>query len=230
MDNISTFIWAYRKVNCMNSKSNFLACVMAVFFTASFGSTVNAALDLDSCWVKFPTSGIYLCSVPDGSGTTLDDEGGVIEVWLQDSSWNGIANFPKEDIALFTSKDGYGCFDGEIMYADSDTDSSGYTTFSGAWFAGGEFEIDSVFVRIKLGQLWYTLTEVISGGDSQGRCYWFHSKSPDIDGSNSVNLTDTQLFVADFQTNNLRSDLNWDGQVNLSDLPILSAAIGASCP
>ena len=55
----------------------------------------------------------------------------------------------------------------------------------------------------------------------------------DIDGDGNVNLSDIPLFAADYLagTHPARSDINGDGLVDLSDIPLLAAAIGTTgCP
>jgi hypothetical protein len=47
--------------------------------------------------------------------------------------------------------------------------------------------------------------------------------APDVNGDGSVDFCDGVVFTADFFSNNLRSDFNNDGVVNLSDAAILAA-------
>lgn len=58
----------------------------------------------------------------------------------------------------------------------------------------------------------------------------FFVNSPDINGDLVVNLQDIQLFVADYHgAYSFRSDFNFDGEVDLSDLAVLTGGVGATC-
>ena len=55
--------------------------------------------------------------------------------------------------------------------------------------------------------------------------------SPDINGDGTVSLTDVPLFAADFYgPYAFRSDFSWDGAINLSDVVRLATSLGESCP
>ena len=56
--------------------------------------------------------------------------------------------------------------------------------------------------------------------------------SPDINGDLIVNLTDISLFAVDFfgAVYMYRSDFNYDGAINLTDLAMLAPTIGVPCP
>lgn len=55
--------------------------------------------------------------------------------------------------------------------------------------------------------------------------------SPDINGDLHINLSDVSLFAADiYRSYDYRSDFNWDGAVNLSDIVFMATGLGASCP
>ena len=55
--------------------------------------------------------------------------------------------------------------------------------------------------------------------------------SADLNGDGVVNLSDVPLFAGDFSGSyHFRSDLQYDGVVNLSDIPRLAAGMGAICP
>lgn len=55
--------------------------------------------------------------------------------------------------------------------------------------------------------------------------------SPDLNGDGNVNLTDVPLFSAAFNgTPTFAADLHADGSVNLADVPVLARSIGARCP
>jgi hypothetical protein len=56
--------------------------------------------------------------------------------------------------------------------------------------------------------------------------------SADLNGDGAVNLTDVPLFAGDFYGGSyaFRSDFAFDGSVNLSDVVKLAQALGANCP
>jgi len=56
--------------------------------------------------------------------------------------------------------------------------------------------------------------------------------SADLNGDGVVNLTDVPIFAGDFYGGvyQFRSDFAFDGAVNLSDVVRLAQALGASCP
>lgn len=56
--------------------------------------------------------------------------------------------------------------------------------------------------------------------------------SSDLNGDGNVNLTDVPLFANDFYAGvyAFRSDFSYDGTVNLSDVVKLAQALGAACP
>jgi hypothetical protein len=87
------------------------------------------------------------------------------------------------------------------------------------------------------------LLPLLGGGHAEGpQAFWLRApgiicaynldmlisvNSPDIDADLIVNLTDVVLWSMDyFQGYHYRSDLFWDGQINLSDLVYLARALG----
>ena len=55
--------------------------------------------------------------------------------------------------------------------------------------------------------------------------------SADIDGDLHVTIADLQTFANDFYgAYRYRSDLRWDGMVNLSDVAAFAAVLGTTCP
>jgi len=72
----------------------------------------------------------------------------------------------------------------------------------------------------------------ISGAFLAGATLPINHNSADIDGNGAVNLSDVPLFAGDFYggMDPFRSDFAFDGVVNLSDVVRLAQALGASCP
>ncbi len=165
-----------------------------------------------------------LFNVPSGNGSPFTGAvkvgGGTadatITLIIRDGAGLPIANYPSED-AWIESQDGgmVACLGGAT--ADFSTDVNGETVFQTALHAGGS----------SLAQ-----TVVLINGNALVNTLPIGYNSPDIDGSGAVNLTDVQLFAGDFSlvSYSFRSDFWFDNIVNLSDIPLLAASIGAVCP
>ena len=165
-----------------------------------------------------------LFNVPDGNGNAFTDAvkvgGGVedatITVIVRDGAGVAIANFPFEDVWIESVDAGMVACTGGAT-ADASTDVDGMTEFQNALQAGGASLAD---------------TQVLINGNAVPGTLPVSYNSSDIDGSGAVNLTDVQIFAGDFfdVSYQFRSDLFFDNVVNLSDLPLLAATIGAACP
>ena len=164
-----------------------------------------------------------LMNVPNGNGNPFTAAGSgsgsidaTITVVVNDGTPAAIANYPFEDIWLESIGGGMVACTGGAT-ADASTDALGMTQFQTPLQAGGSDFGNSIVLINGI---------AIPGSVALG------FNSPDIDGSGAVNLTDVQIFAGDFFAAgyNFRSDLFFDSIVNLSDLPLLAAAIGASCP
>jgi hypothetical protein len=94
---------------------------------------------------------------------------------------------------------------------------NGSTQFQNALQAGGSSLTD---------------TRVLINGNALANSLPVSYNSPDLDGSGAVNLTDVQFFAGDFfaVSYSFRSDLFFDNVVNLSDIPVIAATVGSSCP
>lgn len=180
--------------------------------------------DVNECSATSAHAGFaVLYNVPNGNGnpfTAAVGGGGTVDatitVVVNDGTPAPIANYPFEDIWLESVDGGMVACTGGAT-ADASTDALGVTDFQTPLQAGGFSLADT---RVLINGL------AIPGTVALGY------NSPDIDGSGAVNLTDVQLFAGDFfdVAYNFRSDLFFDAVVNLSDLPLLAAAIGAACP
>ena len=178
--------------------------------------------DVNQCSATSGHAGFaVLMNVPNGNGNPFTAAGpgvtdATITVVVNDGTPAAIANYPFEDIWLESVDAGMvACVGGAT--ADASTDALGVTQFQTPLQAGGWSLADS---RV-----------LINGQAIPGTIALGHN-SPDLDGSGAVNLTDVQIFAGDFfdVAYNFRSDLFFDATVNLSDLPLLAAAIGAACP
>jgi hypothetical protein len=182
--------------------------------------------DVTKCDAVRAGVGTYvLMNSPNGIGNTflqckaLGISGfldGTITVTVRDVFSAPIANYPFEDITL-SSLDGGMAFCTGGNTADASTDVDGVTQFQNPLNAGG-FSTSASQVKIN--------NQALSNTIALGYV------SPDISGDGVVNLSDVSIFGADFYDVNYqyRSDLFFDGDVNLSDLGDLAAHLGAACP
>ncbi len=165
-----------------------------------------------------------LFNVPDGNGNAFTEAvkvgGGVadatITVIVRDGAGVPVVNFPSEDTWIESVDGGMvACTGGAV--SDASTDLDGMTQFQNAMQAGGGSLAD---------------TRIIINNNAMANTLPIGYNSSDLDGSGAVNLTDVQLFAGDFFdiAYKFRSDLFFDNVVNLSDLPLLAATIGGSCP
>jgi hypothetical protein len=176
------------------------------------------------------TEPVSLCCLPDGSGDRLDDcqlFGGsridaTLRVTMVNENGTPVA-FAAERLAL--APDAYGAPTGPTyclpLHPETDCDPTGRTAFSGAAAAGGHHRAtvgEHVAVLVDGGLVYDPPQLQIS------------YNSPDIDGDLRVDLTDVILFGQDyFGAYDYRSDFHWDGQINLSDLVLLSGGLGVRC-
>ncbi len=183
--------------------------------------------------VSFATQGpLSVFSAPDGSGYSFtqacDPTGqfvdGTLSIILYSDSppWGDpLPFFPREDIFLVDlTGDLVPCTGGTIP--DANTDADGVTTWSNPMFAGGSAEPDGVN-RLAF---WVNGWILESDGLEELRI-----NSADHNGDLLVNLTDVHLFTLDYYgPYSYAGDFRWDGTVNLSDVALLAASLGASCP
>lgn len=91
-------------------------------------------------------------------------------------------------------------------------------------FGGGHSEIDENGNPISSAVVHW------GPGDCGAHPIELYINSPDINGDQSVDLGDVGAFVIDyFGGYNFRSDFFYDGVINLADVGIMGAALGARC-
>jgi hypothetical protein len=157
--------------------------------------------------------------VPDGSGTTLSNEGLTISVVVVDNGNVPIPGYPFQDI--WWDDIGNGdlalCQGGTV--ADANTNGSGLTTISGGAAGGGWTQSG---VRV------YLAGVPVTGSPAMA----IDVNSPDINGDLVVNLADLGDFAGDFNdpAYNFRSDFTCDGTENLADVGDFASANASSCP
>ena len=192
-------------------------------------STQAQFLDCSTVSIATP-AGVtaVLYNLPNGQGSPLTGAGSIggivdatITLTLRDLNCEVVANFAAADMWLEKSvAAGTGnfvmCMGGTI--ADRNTDANGVTTWTAPLRAGG----------------WSTsrtMVVVNGGAITSSPGVLLSHNSPDINGDETANLADIPLFASDYAggSHPLRSDLLYDGLVNLSDIPRLAAGIGADC-
>lgn len=135
---------------------------------------------------------------------------------LADWGFDPMVAFPAEDMWL-ESIDGGLVACGLGTCADTNTDATGETIWSAplraGWHSEGNCQV------------------VVNGSPLAGAGLALKFNSPDLNGDLQVNLADISLFASDyFQAYNYRSDLYFDGNLNLLDFSVLIQGIGATCP
>jgi len=135
---------------------------------------------------------------------------------LLDLNADPIVMYPPEDLWLESADGGMvRCPGGTI--ADAATDPSGQTTFTNPLFAGA-WSTAGIIGNISGYALVQSPLDILVN-------------SPDISGDLQVDLTDVILFVTDmFSAYNYRSDLYWDGILDLSDVVLLAQHMQHNCP
>jgi hypothetical protein len=193
------------------------------------GTLVNAASWEDGYYEYYSNAvePVSLAIQPDGQGTTFAEAqtswGGETDATITlhciDLFGDPFANIPAEDFWLASEDPGLLVFCTGGNIADGPTDANGVTTFTASPRGGGQSPVDTaVIVETSLNLVCWS-----SGLD-------IRFNSPDIDGDLEVDLADIGYFAQDFYGDyRYRSDLRWDGVINLSDLGILAQALSAEC-
>lgn len=168
-------------------------------------------------------------NLPNGLGSTFAlarSTGGIVNATITMTVLDGggipVVNFSANDMWLekeIVANTGnfIACTGGTT--ADVNTNASGVTTWAAPLRAGG-WSTSKTMVTINGAYLTSDTGLVL------------RHNSADINGDKNANLSDIPLFATDFSggSNAFRSDLQYDGFVNLSDIPRLAAGVGAVCP
>ena len=206
----------------MNKTTGFLVLLL-LLASPSLGLAAGSPCDGDWC---YPCSmeqldGVLMIS-PAGNGPTLAELGLTITVHVRACDgglWD--EPFPAEEIEVSGGNSGVSFC--SLPMADADTDLHGTATFSGSWAGGGWAEGDGGH----LGQIrvWvYGLPAVLEP-------IRIGINSPDLTGDLRVDLADVGEFGLDFfGPYSFRSDLFYDGVINLADLGRLAMHLGEECP
>ena len=106
--------------------------------------------------------------------------------------------------------------------ADGPSNAAGQTQFSLSYHGGGWLHGPTLIWVLEASGAWMPIAAPVL----------VSYNSPDINGDLVVNLTDISFFAMDFwgAAYMYRSDFNYDGVTNLTDLAMLAPTIGVSCP
>lgn len=207
-------------------KSSFLIALLSVGL--ALPAAGDGVPDFGLSTLTVATPGPVMVRVhPDGSGPPFTEAfqlpGNVVDatvtLLLLDEMGDPISMFPAEDIWLQANNGGLvPCGGGAGLIPDRNTDQNGTTVWVSPPRAGGHTTglalayVNGIPLTSSVGiELRFT--------------------SPDLDGSGAVTLTDGGLFTQDlFGVYAERSDLNWDGVINISDVGLVAGAMGQGCP
>jgi len=210
-----------------------MSLIPAVFATSPVFAVAVAVICAQECDVEEPVS---ILIAPDGSGMRFEEardfEGNLVDATIrvqvmgydEHGPLGVIYQYPAEDIWLQAAEDySHGCGTPYVTIADGPTDEEGWTTFSQAPRGGG-------WTRGEM--------RVVIGGESSSSSPYdipalpLAFNSPDIDANGRVNLTDIAIFCADMEASDTpyRSDLVWDGVIDISDIAVFTSFVGATCP
>lgn len=160
--------------------------------------------------------------VPGSSPAIVD---ATITVTLTDGGGSPVVGHPADQIRLLASAGGFNFCAGTNM-ADAPTDANGQTTFSAPLLAGG-YSGPGELMQVEVLGLNVGTTTYSQGGSGLD----IRVNSADINGDGDTNLSDVSFFSIDYSgPYNFRSDLAWNGAIDLVDVSRFSVDIGASCP
>lgn len=175
--------------------------------------------------------------IPNGSGTQLANcyafggtsTSAVISVTLIDAAGLPVVNVPATDVRLQEiSSNVFWCSNAWYPppvhapnLADMASNAAGQTQFSLSYHGGGWVHGSTFVWVLEASGAWMQIPTPVN----------VSYNSPDITGDLVVNLSDVGLFAIDFFSGYMyRSDFNYDGVVNLTDLAMLAPTLGISCP
>ena len=177
--------------------------------------------------VTIATSGRVMLRVhPDGRGpsfTAAYGEGGsvvdaTVTMQVFDTMGYPVAGFPYEDMWLASTTAGLvTCGGAPGLTPDGNTDVFGETQWTYPPRAGGHTDGH--------------VAAFINGQTLLSAPLDMFFTSPDINGDGRVDLSDGGYLSGDlFGTYARKSDFNWDGVINVSDVGVMAQALGSGCP
>jgi hypothetical protein len=169
-----------------------------------------------------PPGPISVCVLPDGAARTYTFPGQEVNAVLQFrvEDWVNAPPFPAVPVEWWGGGPEVVC-EPHVVFLPSDSD--GWVTWTPDLQGGGHRGPDEAVYL----SLWVPVCPNQQLDLFEGVFF----NSPDINGDLKVDLVDIQLFAGDFFGNyDYRSDFNWDGLLNLTDIPPLAQHYGHSCP
>ena len=199
------------------------ACVA----TAQVGTDPVPDLMLSTAWFPsyLPQAPVLLV-VPDGTGPSFEEARLIngqtvnrkITLWALDGGGFPIPNMPYAAWSLRWQDGGVAACENGLA-ATFNTRANGSTDWIAPPHAGGHSQS---LVRV----YWQASQPLLSNTGML-----LSVNSPDINGDISVDIADVADFAADyFGAYAFRSDLAFDGAVNLTDISVLLSKMGRSCP
>ncbi len=173
------------------------------------------------------TQRVLVRNLPDGQGIPLTEamstgggtENATVEVFLEDVTGAPVVDYPAENVYLASQGGGLApCDRGTV--ADGPSDAQGRMTISGTLKAGGYSDSGAgEMAVVVIGD------EVLDGWEMD-----ISFNSPDIDGDLKVDCHDLDLFNQDLSGGySLRSDFNFDEELNSQDLVLATRDLGSNC-
>jgi len=173
-----------------------------------------------------------VCIFPDGRTTLQDGTAGSIELtiyqvqYLTDlGTWTGV-NIPLQGLLLGAGASNLALCGSATPFMQVDSsEPRPVFVFLEPIFGGGHSAVDELGNPVSEACVYWAESEC---GDVGVEIYF---NSPDINGDLMVSLSDNGMFTMDlYGSYSYRSDFNFDGVINLSDLGIFSGSYGISCP
>lgn len=218
----------------MGMRARLAAAVMSVMLAVAAGdAAAQGTIDPVPDFMLSTSSFLYylaqtpvLLVVPDGSGPSFEGARLIngqtvnrkIALWALDGGGYPIANMSRTDWSLRWGDDGIvACQYG--LAATFNTRTDGTTDWIAPPHAGGHSES---LVRV----YWRNWSPLLSNGGMR-----LSANSPDINGDLDVNIADVAVFASDyFGAYGFRSDLAYDGAINITDIGVLASRMGRGCP
>ena len=175
--------------------------------------------------------------IPDGSGTPLANcyafggtfTSAVINVTLIDAAGLPAVGVPATNVRLEEMNSNvFWCSNAWYPppvhapnLADMASNAAGQTQFTLSYHGGGWIHGSTFVWVLEASGAWMQIPTPVN----------VSYNSPDINGDLVVNLSDVSFFAMDFFAGYMyRSDFNYDGIINLTDLVMLAPNLGVSCP
>lgn len=217
-----------------------IASILALILALSFAAlaTAQPVAANSTAMLVAPVPGVSVFVQPNGSGTPLSAcyaPGGTVVsaavvVTIRDAAGNPVAAVPNRDIRIARAGTGM-IWCSDTWYpppmhapncADLPTNAAGQTRFTLAYHGGSWHNAGMQVWVLEAAGIWAPIPNILT----------VNMNSPDNNGDLVVNLSDVVTFVADLWTipAPYRSDFNWDNNVNLTDIVLLTTSIGLTCP